>query len=395
MNSSQKLIYIANLRLPTEKAYGIQIAQMCKAIASLGVGVTLIFPYRKNLFVKENIYSYYSVKNNFTTKRLWAPDFYFAGKLDKISFYIKNFISAVFLSFSVLFQRADFVYSRDELPLFLLSFFRKNLIYEAHRFSKSKKLFYWRFKNKNFKIIVITKHLKDEFIKIGFDPRSVLVAHDGVDFDQFNITQNKSDCRNRLNLPKDKKIVGYVGQLRTMGMEKGINILIEAYMALKNDFINLVVVIVGGNREDLLIYKNIAKQKKLSEEEILFIGRKNHREIPYYLKAFDVLVMPFPNTKHYAFYMSPLKLFEYMSSKKPIVASDLPSLREVLDERNAVLVEPDNYEAFAEGIAEIINQPKLAEELAENAVQKVKNFTWDKRAHKIIDFLGIECHNIT
>lgn len=389
MDSSKKLIYIANSRLPTEKAYGIQIAKMCEAFADLSVGVTLIFPFRRSPHIKKDIYSYYSVKDSFEAKRIWTPDFYFPGHLDKISFYVKSFISAVFLSFFALSQRADFVYSRDELPLFLLSFFRKNLIYEAHRFSKSRQLFYWRFKNKNFKVVVITKHLKDEFVKAGFNPRNILVAHDGVDFDQFNIAQSQNDCRNRLNLPNNKKIVGYVGQLRTMGMEKGVGILIEAYLILKNNFADLMVVIVGGNSEDLTAYKDIAKQKKLNEEEILFAGRKDHREIPYYLKAFDVLAMPFPNTKHYAFYMSPLKLFEYMASGRPIVASGLPSVREILNDQNSILVKPDDPRALEEGIGRILNNNALGDELARKAQQDVKNYTWQKRAQKIIDFIGL------
>ena len=64
MNSSKKLIYIANLRLPTEKAYGIQIAKMCEAFGALGLDVELVTPYRISK-IKDNLFDYYSIKKNF------------------------------------------------------------------------------------------------------------------------------------------------------------------------------------------------------------------------------------------------------------------------------------------------------------------------------------------
>src|SRR3989338_2603983 len=94
MNSSKKLVYVANLRLPTEKAYGIQITKTCEALADSGLEVTLISPKRKNPNIKENIFDYYSVKKIFSDKLVDAPDFYWPGILDKIAVAIKSFISA-------------------------------------------------------------------------------------------------------------------------------------------------------------------------------------------------------------------------------------------------------------------------------------------------------------
>src|SRR3990167_8159904 len=136
-----RLLYIANLRLPTEKAYGIQIAKMCEAFASQNFDVTLVFPFRQNL-IKEDFFSYYSINKKFKIKRIWAFDFYFFGQLDKIAVSIKEIISALLLSFYAITQKADVIYSRDEWPLYFLSFFKNNLVFEAHRFSKSRTLFY-------------------------------------------------------------------------------------------------------------------------------------------------------------------------------------------------------------------------------------------------------------
>jgi len=118
-----KLLYLSNLRLPTEKAYGIQIAEMCSAFADTGLEVLLTYPYRRN--PHKDFFSYYGIKRNFKIKVIPTVDFYLSGSLDKISVAVKSFISALFLTFYGFFSDADFIYSRDEGPLYFLSFFKK------------------------------------------------------------------------------------------------------------------------------------------------------------------------------------------------------------------------------------------------------------------------------
>lgn len=382
--NSFKLLYLLNHRFPTEKAYGIQIAKMCEAFADLGHEVTLVAPSRISK-VKENFFRYYNIEKNFWFKKIFSPDFYLPGKLDRLAFYAKNFLSAFVLGFYALTHGADIIYSRDELPLYFISFFKKNIFFEAHRFSKNKTIiaFYRRFKKLNFKIIVISKNLKNEFVKLGFKPNNILVAPDGVDLEEFDIGLFKEEARRRLNLPQNKILIGYVGMLKTMGMEKGVNLLIESLKYLPQ---NILLVLVGGRKEDIGFYKKLTEKEKLSER-VLFVGQVKHEMIPMYLKAFDILVMPFPYNQHYAFYMSPLKLFEYMASKRPIVATDLPSVREVLNEKNSVLIEPDNPKNLTDGIKFILENQKSAESLASQAFEDVQNYTWQKRAEKILGFI--------
>ncbi len=81
-----------------------------------------------------------------------------------------------------------------------------------------------------------------------------------------------------------------------------------------------------------------------------------------------------------------MKMFEYMVARRPIVASDLPSLREVLNEENAFLVKPDDAEALAKGIKEILEDSQLAENLANKAFQDVQKYSWAKRVENILAF---------
>lgn len=377
MNSSKKLIYIANLRLPTEKAYGIQIAKTCEAFAELGINLTTVAPYRISK-IKDDFFDYYSVKRNFNFKKLFSLDFYLSGKLNMFAFGLKNFISAIILSIYAIVRKPDIIYSRDELPLFLLSFFRKNLIYEAHRFSSSRRLFYRKFKNKNFKVVVITNHLKGDFIKMGFRAENVLVAPDGVDLGEFDVDISKEEARSRVGLPLGAKIAMYTGHLFEW---KGAAPLLEVARKFQNNLKDVLFVFVGGTDYD------IEKFRKKAEglTNILILGRKPHKNIPFFLKAADVLILP--NKKDggiSSFYTSPLKLFEYMASNRPIVASDLPSVREVLNDSNTVFVLPDDVLALAKGIQQAFTDSSRSEQ----AFLDVQQYTWQKRAKKILDFIS-------
>ncbi len=380
-----KLIYIVNQRLPIEKAYSIQIVKMCEAFALKGLDVVLLFPSRKNPSGK-TVFEYYGVKNNFKAVKLPTLDFHFPGRLDRWAVNIKNLISGLTIFLYVLFKKSDIIFSRDELPLYFLSFFKENLVFEAHKFSSRRIGFYRRFKKAGFKIVTISKGLRDEFIKFGYEPERVLVAHDGVDLHQFNVSLSEGECRNKVGLPKDKKIIGYVGQLKTMGMEKGIGSLIQAVGGLSVNHPDILLVIVGGSDIDLKSYQSFAQEKGMSDK-VLFLGWKKHEDIPYYLGAFDVLAMPFPNKPHYALYMSPLKLFEYMASGRPIVATDLPTVREVLNPDNSVLVEPDNDGKFARGVELVLTNPELSKRISAQALNDVENYTWNARATKVLEFI--------
>ncbi len=374
-----KLLYIANQRFPTEKAYGIQIAKTCEAFADSGVLVTLLAPFRKNKS-KEMPFEYYNVKENFKFKKVWAPDFYFSGRLDKIAFVIKSFISAIVLAIYALFPKPEIVYSRDESVLFFSPFFKKprNLIFEAHRFSDSRRFFYRRFKKKNLKIVTISHGLENKFVEFGFKPENILVAPDGVDIEEFDIGETKEECRRQLNLPQDEKIVLYAGHLFDW---KGAHVLAEAAAYLPEAWF----VFVGGTEIDVLKFK----ERFGNKENIKILGQKPHREIPLFLKAADVLVLP--NSAKEAIsvsYTSPLKLFEYMASRRPIIASDLPSLREILNENNATLVKSDDPEALASGIKIALGNNQLAEKISQKALEDVKNYTWQKRAESILKFIG-------
>jgi glycosyltransferase involved in cell wall biosynthesis len=96
--------------------------------------------------------------------------------------------------------------------------------------------------------------------------------------------------------------------------------------------------------------------------------------------------MPFPWTEHFAYYASPIKLFEYMVSRRAIVASDLPAFSDVIaDGESALLVPPSDVDALAAAIIRLRDDSALREQLAECAYERVMaHYTWAARAQAIL-----------
>ena len=157
--------------------------------------------------------------------------------------------------------------------------------------------------------------------------------------------------------------------------------LAEAASKLQDEF----VVIIGATKESDL---NRIKEKTAKLSNVLVKGFQPPEDMPKYLAAADVLVLPnSAKDENSLLYTSPLKLFEYMAAERSIVASDLPSLREILNNRNAVFFKPDSPESLATTVKMLLSHEELRETLARQARKDVLEYTWDKRAKKILDFL--------
>lgn len=374
-----KLIYLANLRLPTEKAHGRQIAETCAALAQAGINLTLLSPSRHSR-ISEDFFTYYGIGRNFTFHTVTAPDFYWPGALDRLAFALKSFISARRLARQAAREGANIYYCRDELATYLLmrQVPPSRIIFEAHRYSPTRGLWYWHFRRQGIKVVTISQGLKAEFVKLGWAEQNILVAPDGVDLVLFAQWLTTNQARTRLGLPADQPLVVYTGQLLNW---KGVGTLAAAADQLPA----VSFLFIGGSPTDLANFKQTNRQR----HNVLTLGSQPHRRIPSYLQAADVLVLPNSGREAVSrLYTSPLKLFEYMAAGRPIVASDLPSLREVLNERNAVLVPPDDPAALAAGIAQVLADSALARCLSRQALHDVQNYTWAKRAERILQFIG-------
>ena len=213
---------------------------------------------------------------------------------------------------------------------------------------------------------------KDFFVpeqKLFYEPNA-------VDLSDFDINISKEEAREKLGLPKDGKIVVYTGHLYGW---KGTDTLAKAGKLLNN----ISIYFVGGTSEDVERY-----QDKYESHNIIFTGNKKHSEIPLWQKSADLLVIPNSAREPIGkFYTSPMKLFEYMASKTPILASQVPAIEEIVDEFSCFFFEPDNEEDLKNKI-ETALESESRESKSLSAYNKVLEFTWQKRAGRIINFLN-------
>lgn len=388
-----KLHYISMARFPTEKAHGLQIAQNCEAFADTGYDVQLWVSNRQNIPEMQqitDIHQHYGIKQNFEIKRVPSLDLYpFANrspKLEYIAFYIHIITYSLMLLLRLINNRADIYYSRDEYALLALSLLipKHKLAFEVHQFAPTKRGAWIQSQvtKRVGHIIAITPKLREDFIAHrGASSEQIIVAHDGIRAARFENLPDKATARESIDWSQDAFVVGYMGRLHTMGMDKGVGLLAEAIAQMDDVALGLV----GGPDEMAAQLEQKWLASGASAEDFLYSGTVSPDDIPTYLAAFDICAMPFPWTEHYAYYMSPLKLFEYMASGNVILATDLPSVTDVVTHlETAYVVEASNIEALKEGIRTLQDDAHLREAIAQKARETViAEYTWLARAQHI------------
>lgn len=371
-----KLIYITNGRIPTERAHGYQISKMCEEFGSLDIEVELWIPGRKNK-IKKSIYELYGIKKNFLIKEIKSYDFLkFDKYIGRFSFWLHSLFFLVFLLFKKV-DKDSIIYTRNVEVAFIFGLKKHRTVYEAHTWPESKTWLHNFLVKKLNKIVVISKGLKKLHLEEGFSEDKILVSPDGVDLEKFDIQVNKVKAREELKLPFDKKLAIYTGHLYEW---KGTQTLADSAKLLDDSY---RIVFVGGTDEDLVKFR-----KKNENKNIIIVGQVEHKQIPLYMKAADCLVLPNSSQENISrHYTSPLKMFEYMASKRPIVASDLPSIREILNRDNAILAKADDPKELAKKIKIALSDQELSNKISEQAFRDVSDFTWQKRASNILSFI--------
>ncbi len=369
-----KILYISKSIIPSRTANSIHVMKMCQALSDNGHEVVLLAPAQKKEYEKKiiNVYEYYGVKNNFLIKRIWHPN-YKGG----IFFYILGI-------FFYLIKNKNFniIYGRFLHGCYVASLLKNKVIFESHESIQNMKIHRIMIlkkliENKYFKkLIVISKELKNIYQESGIlSADKIQIAHDGAD-EVLNFN-TKIDLLGGKNCLK----VGYVGHLYK---GRGIELIIECAKKI-ND---VTFHIVGGIDEDIEKWKNYVK--KLGLLNIYFYGFVPPKETIYYRNSFDVVLAPyekqvsvFGNSGDTSKFMSPLKIFEYMSSKKAIIASDLPVLREILNSKNAILVEPGNINDLVNAVY-LLKKKDIRERIANHAFIDFKKYSWKNRALEVI-----------
>lgn len=362
-----KIFYVANARIPTEKAHGIQIMKTCEAFAASGHEVTLVVPKRMT-HLTEEAFAFYGLPQTFKIVYLPTVDLIrWSGLVPRLFSILQNRSFARSLRRYLRGHKPELIYTRDELSAVNLP--AGPLIFlEVHNLSRILRRRVKKLNTIVTGIFPISGGLQKALVRLGYRPEKITVLPDGVDVETFQIPETKPQSRQRLGLPQDKKIIMYTGNFFAW---KGVYVLAAAARNFTDDYL---FVFVGGSPYEMKLFKKHLVEKHPGASNILLTGHVPYQIIPSYLNAADVLVLPnSAKTEISSLYTSPLKLFEYLATGLPIVAADLPSVREIVTEEQVEFVAPDDASALAQAI-----RRAQARDFSKNR-KFVRQYSWRER----------------
>ena len=349
---------------------------MCEAFAENGHQVELFARPGTPTMTVEQLFACYDCKPIFSINLVEAPTWWAIGGL------LSGWRSASLLDHSGF--RPDLIYGRNIYALIAAARFNVDLFFEAHAapYNAGRRLLErMLFALPQFKkLVVINQALRDYYLQthpqLAHSQRiSVLVAHDAA-----SVCDKKPERAQPSS--ETKKIIGYAGGLYP---GKGIERIIEIAASMQDYEFR-----VAGGTQSEISYWN----ERCQSNNIFFSGHLRHAEIPAFLEKCDILLAPYQakvttNSQgigNISPWMSPLKIFEYMASQRPIIASRLPAIEEILvHESTALLVEPDKTEEWCASIRALAANNSAGSRLAENAFADLTaRHTWSARARAVL-----------
>jgi glycosyltransferase involved in cell wall biosynthesis len=231
------------------------------------------------------------------------------------------------------------------------------------------------------RVVVVSNVLQRELVSTGVQERKVVVIPNAVDPLRFRPDAGGTELRARLGL-QPGIVVGFSG---TFGAWHGIPTLARALPLVLESRPHVRWLLMGDG--PLRVHVDDAIAKHNLHDRVCRVGMVPHAEMPEYLAACDVLVSPHGRQADGGeFFGSPTKLFEYMATGRPIVASAVGQIAEVLqDEESALLVPPDDPEALCRAILRLVDDASLRSRLGETARRvAIEHHTWRQNAERVL-----------
>lgn len=385
-----KILYLADIRFPMERANGIQTVETAHALARAGAEVELVVR-RSDERSDAACLEFFGLRPHpaLRLRRVGTP----FGRWSYLFSALRALLGAR--------RRRCLVYTRDlviaDLALRSQAVHGRPVVYEAHTvasvFARERAAMYQadgratsrklarldarerRVCRRASGLVTITGALREALAARHGELAPALVLPDGCRLDDPPPAEP-------LPHPPPVRVV-YIGQLYPW---KGVDVLVEAMRDLED----VELVVVGGlpPEPDLDRLKKLASAHSVAGR-VKFRGFVPPPELAGERAKADLFVVPLLDSTTARLFTSPLKLFEAMASRRPLVASNLPSIREVLThEVNGLLVAPGDPVALASAIRRIRDDPSLSRRLAARAFEDVRAYGWDRRAERLIGFLS-------
>jgi len=231
-------------------------------------------------------------------------------------------------------------------------------------------------------IAVVSDVMRDDLVRSGIDPRRILVNPNGVDPQVFRPDIDGMPLRRRLGLT-GRFVAGFVG---TFGAWHGVEVLARAVRPTvkRNSDVHFLIIGDGKLRPEV---ERILQEDGVASS-VTLTGSIPHRDVPEYLAASDILLSPHVhNADGSTFFGSPTKLFEYMAMGKPIVASGVGQIGQVIHNGvNGLLMDHRNHEDLAEKICLLAEDKALRQRLGSEArADAVERYSWKENARHVVE----------
>lgn len=366
-----KIGAIAPSHVPSNTANSIQVMKVCQALAQLGHTVKLWVP-GQTATPWEQLSGYYGVTTPFEIS--WLP---LQSKLKRYDLALSGVNRAAGWQAELVYtwmpQAAVYGQVRG-LPVVLEVHDRPTgklgpwLLHRAVKMRGRKRL------------AVITQALvrvlEQEF-DLPIPPEKVVIAPDGVDLERYDNLPDAPSARALIGLPPQQLTAVYTGHLYA---GRGVELL----LGLAQAFPQVHFLLVGGNPQSV---ENCRKQATLAGlTNLTFTGFVENQRLALYQAAGDILLMPYgrmiagSSGGNTADICSPMKMFEYMAAGRAILSSDLPVLREVLNETNAAFCAADELSSWKTGFQALLNDPARRQAMSMQAKMDAQRYSWKSRA---------------
>ncbi len=373
-----KLALIAPTPIPALTANSIQFMKMAQAFARLGHELKIYAPGASPQHSHKEIIEHYGLAEDLDIT--WLPSRLFFRRYD----YALRSVRAA--------KRwgADIVFTRLPQAAALAAQRGIPTIFELHDLPSGRmgplllKAFLRARQGR--RLVVISAALASALKKrYSLDSKGtdLMIAPDAVDLERYLDLPNPADARKELKLPKTFT-VGYTGHLYA---GRGIAFILDLAERLPK----MHFLLVGGRREDVSRVQREIDQRKL--KNLSLTGFILNAKLPMYQAAADVLLMPYQTRVaassggNIAAYLSPMKMFEYLASARPIIASDLPVLGEVLNEKNSVIRSMPDPDSWVNALKNLKADGAFRDKLSASARVSAEKHTWESRAQDIVSGL--------
>lgn len=363
-----RLLYVHNIRMPGPEANTVNVAKMCEAFAANGCDVTLAtLPGCARSELKQRIFGHYGLKHDFELTALPG-------------FCARPTLAAAVSAWISTSRRPDILYTRAPHIAWLSC--RKGLptIIEIHADLGAFSPLGARLLRETLRssallgAVVISEALRERLRNaLGAAAPDFVVAHGGADLSEHSAPSGRT--------PRDRLAVGFVGRFyRGRGLELIASLCAACPWAEFH--------LAGGDEQELAAFIDPLPQNMIVH------GSLPHGEVFSLMQRCDVLIAPYQRAVYVAdgrtdtaSWMSPLKVFEYMAAARPIVASNLPAIREVLThDETALLCDPDNPGAWIAALKILRSSATKRRGLGKKAAAALRErYTWRARARLILD----------